>query len=148
MTVKKKARKAVNQVTSLCDGYWEWFLSSEPAPYEVTGKYLFFSVDRELLIKIAKEELKEGGFHRAKTHMSDVVPPSGEYVLCLYYKDDSRKRELAAKYQHNPELKYRYWKSDEDTHAGKYSKEFLDRLSRDERKFFLRRNEHQTGGGS
>jgi hypothetical protein len=87
----------------------------------------------------AVEELETGGFHQAKTHMAGVTPPTGEYVLCLYYKDDSRKDELATKYRNRSELKYRYWKSDEDTLTGKYSKEFLDKLSPAERNLFQRK---------
>jgi hypothetical protein len=83
--------------------------------------------------------LETGGFHQAKTHMAGVTPPTGEYVLCLYYKDDSRKDELATKYRNRSELKYRYWKSDEDTLTGKYSKEFLDKLSPAERNLFQRK---------
>ncbi|MGH9937912.1 MAG: hypothetical protein ACREAM_16830 [Blastocatellia bacterium] len=136
--MNKKKHKLSDSVSSFCDGYWEWFERSETPPYEITGKYLFFSVDRDLLIETAVEELENGGFHQAKTHMADMTPPTGEYVLCLYYKDDSRKDELAAKYRNRSELKYRYWKGDEDTLAGKYSKEFLDKLSPAERNPFQR----------
>jgi hypothetical protein len=94
-------------VESRCDGYWEWFERREPPPYEITGKYLFFSVTRDMLVNIALEELRTGVFHAAKTHMANVEPPSGEYVLCLYYKDDSLKHKLAAKYRGRPGLKYR-----------------------------------------
>ncbi|MHA1338363.1 MAG: hypothetical protein ACTSRZ_00495 [Promethearchaeota archaeon] len=54
--------------------------------------------------------------------------------LCLYYKDDSHKYELAKKYRNNKNVKYRYWKSNEDTLKGKYSKQFLEQLSPKERK--------------
>lgn len=124
------------QIESRCDVYWEWFERPEPPPYEITGKYLFFSAARDTLVKIALEELRTGVFHTAKTHMATVEPPSGEYVLCLYYKDDSLKHKLAAKYRGRPGLKYRYWKSDADTIRGAYSREFLDSLSPEERKRF------------
>jgi len=42
-------------------------------------------------------------------------------------EDDSRKNELAKKYQEKNGIHYRYWKSDEDTRKGKYSKEFLEK---------------------
>jgi len=55
-----------------------------------------------------------------------------DYVLCLYYSDDSRRGELATRvktdYSTFP-VKYRYWKSDDDTRAGRYSEQFLSRLS-------------------
>jgi len=109
------------------DGYWEHYLAAENPPYEIRGKYLFFSEDRERLVRIAIEELTNGGFHLAKTHLPGRNL-NAEYVLCLYYSDDSRKHELAAKYKTQPGLKYRYWKSDAATHAGSYSEEFLDQL--------------------
>ena len=120
------------------DGYWEWFNRSDilTPPYPITGKYLFFSTNRELLIEIATDELENGGFHHAKTSMKRVTPLSGEYVLCIYYKDDSLKHELAEKYRGRSELKYRYWKSDSATLAGKYSKQFLDELSTNDKKIF------------
>ncbi|MER3456775.1 MAG: hypothetical protein C4303_05190 [candidate division GAL15 bacterium] len=105
-------------VKSRCDGYWEWFERVGPPAYEITGKYLFFCRDRELLVRVGLEELRNGGFHLARTHMAGVQPPSAEYVLCLYYRDDSRKKELEAKYRGRPGLKHR--------------KEFPDRLSPEE----------------
>jgi hypothetical protein len=104
---------------------------------------LFFSLNRDLLIEIAINELENGGFHHAKTHMAGVTPPSGEYVLCLYYKDDSRKHELAEKYRDSSELKYRYWKSEIETLAGKYSKQFLEDLSSKDQKIFQGKREKQ-----
>ena len=135
---KKKAEILSENVIGSCDGYWEWFERSDitVVPYRITGKYLFFSRNRELLVEIAVSELENGGFHQAKTHMAEITPPSDEYVLCLYYKDDSRKHELAKKYQNRIELKYRYWKSDDDTLAGKYSKEFIERLTPTDKKVF------------
>ena len=142
---KKKTKVLSTNVISSCDGYWEWFDRSDmpTVPYEITGKYLFFSLNRELLIEIAINELENGGFHHAKTHMEGVTHPSGEYVLCLYYKDDSRKHELAEKYRDRSELKYRYWKSEIETLAGKYSKQFLDELSSNDQKIFQGKLEKQ-----
>jgi len=99
MSKDKKTEVLSTNVISNCDGYWEWLDRSNipTSLYEITGKYLFFSPNRELLIDIAIEELENGGFHHAKTNMVGVEPPSGEYVLCLYYKDNSRSHELAAK---------------------------------------------------
>lgn len=99
---KKKipvGKKTVSsKIINYADGYWEWFMRVDEPPYEIAGKYLLFSNNRELLAAIALEELETGSFHRSKTHMENIKPPSGEYVLCLYYKDDSRKLELADKY--------------------------------------------------
>ena len=142
---KKKTKVLSTNVISSCDGYWEWFDRSDipTPPYVITGKYLFFSLNRDLLIEIAINELENGGFHHAKTHMAGVTPPSGEYVLCLYYKDASRKHELAEKYRDRSELKYRYWKSEIETLAGKYSKQFLEDLSSKDQKIFQGKREKQ-----
>ena len=119
-----------DEVKTHSDGYWETFYSSEKPDYEIKGKYLLFSMDREKLVRIAEQEIKNGPFHQAKTQMpglNDSLPGTGEeYVLCLYYKDDSRKHELADKYQSQDGVRYRYWKSDEATRKGKYSEEFLE----------------------
>jgi len=83
------------------------------------GKYLFFSSDRDKLLNIAKYEISIHGFDIAKV---SVNPNSNEYVLCLYWMNNERKFELATRYK-NSDVKYRYWKSNADTRAGKYSKE-------------------------
>lgn len=126
-------------VTRISDGYWEHFRAPLPPPYRITGKYLFIAADRDLLVGIALEELSTGSFHHAKTHLAEVVPPSGEYVLCLYYADDSRKIELKQKYGRRPGLKYRFWKSNAATRARQYSEEFLSTLDPDERQAFLKK---------
>jgi len=59
-----------------------------------------------------------------------------DYVLCLYYKDDSRKIELKKKYMMMTGVRYRFWKSDEDTLKGKYSKKFLNQLSEKDKEHF------------
>ena len=119
-------------VQRFCRGDWEWFLTTEDPPYEVTGKYLFFSTDRDLLIRIAIEELASGQFHQAKIPVVGMNV-SEEYVLCLYYLDDSKKRALAAKYRDQEGLAYRYWKSDATTLSGAYSEQFLSKLKRPSR---------------
>lgn len=118
------------------DGYWIWVRSSDKPDYKIIGKYLFFSEDREKLLEIAKNEMLNHGFHRAKVN-SRLLGKSTEYVLCLYYKNDSRKYELAERQKvEYPDVKYRYWKSDEATLKGEYSKEFLSKLSEDQRNNF------------
>ena len=111
------------------DSHWEWFSSTEVPPYEIAGKYLFFSGDRELLVNIAIQELQSGQFHLAK------IPIVGqnvadEYVLCLYYGDESRHHDLAAKYRAEANLRYRCWKTNEATRRGEYSDRFRQSLGR------------------
>src|SRR5437016_813213 len=93
-------------------------LPIDPPPYTITGKYLFFSPNRKGLVTIALGEIGSGTFHLAKTQMRGEQKKYGEdYVLCLYYRDDSRKRELADRYRHREDVRYRYWKSDEATRS-------------------------------
>ena len=99
--------------------HWEYVTAKEYSITEITGKYLFFSEDRELLLKIARTEIRENGFKVAKVSRKAAKT---DHVLCLYWVDNSRKRELAGRYRHREEeVRYRYWKSDADTRAGIYS---------------------------
>lgn len=132
-----KSIKVSKSVLSFTDGHWEWFMHKDKPCYEIVGKYLFFCEDREILKKIAIEEIENNKFHHAKINMEGKKRGT-DYVLCLYYKDDSRKIELAEKYKGIPELKYRHWKSDEDTLKGNYSDEFLNKLSPKERRQWTR----------
>ncbi|RLI39472.1 hypothetical protein DRO69_14250, partial [Candidatus Bathyarchaeota archaeon] len=97
----------------------------------------FFSADKDKLIEIANNEIEKHGFHRAKVNMS-LLKGQIEHVLCLYYKDDSRKHELAERNKREYGVKYRYWKSDEATLKGQYSKEFLEKLSKSDRRYFAK----------
>jgi len=117
------------------DGYWIWLSSENEPDYEITGKYLFFDPNRQKLLSIAHKEISEHGFHRAKVN-ENLLEGRTEYVLCLYYKDDSRKHELTQRNKEQYGVKYRYWKSDEATLRGEYSKEFLESLNESNRRFF------------
>ena len=87
-------------------------------------------------MEIAKNEILNNGFHVAKVN-SGLLGSNTEYVLCLYYQDDSRKYELAERHSEQySDTKYRYWKSDEDTIKGKYSKEFLYKLDGADKQHF------------
>jgi len=129
------------KVATINAGDWRYFMSEKYLKlfYEqlkegseslddfgITGKYLFFHKNPKILAKVAKEEIIHNKFDVAKIN-NKLLGTSTEYVLCLYYTDDSRKNELAKKYQEKNDIHYRYWKSDEDTRKGKYSKEFLER---------------------
>lgn len=116
---------------------WLWLLSEEKPNYKITGKYLFFNENKEKLIDIASNEIEKQGFHRAKVNMS-LLEGQTEHVLCLYYKDDSRKHELAKRNKEEYGVKYRYWKSDLATLKGQYSKEFLEKLSESNKEYFTK----------
>ena len=117
------------------NGYWIWLLSEEKPNYDISGKYLFFCEDKDKLIEIADNEIENHEFHKAKVN-EKLLEGQSEYVLCLYYKDDSRKYELAERNKQEYNIKYRYWKNDESTLKGQYSQEFLEKLSEDKRKYF------------
>ena len=132
MTQKVATINADDWKYFMSEKYLKWFYeqqkegSKSSDDFEITGKYLFFHKNPEILTKVAKEEIVDNDFDVAKIN-NELLGTSTEYVLCLYYKDDSRKNELAKKYQEKNGIHYRYWKSDEDTRRGKYSKEFLER---------------------
>lgn len=96
---------------------------------------MFFCDDKNKLIEIATNEIENHGFHHAKVN-ENLLEGQTEHVLCLYYKDDSRKNEIAERNKQEYGVKYRYWKSDLDTLKGKYSKEFLEKLSKSDKKYF------------
>ncbi len=117
-------------------GYWLFIISEKKPNYIITGKYLFFSENKERLIEIAKNEILEHDFHVAKINNS-LLGSKTDHVLCLYYSDDSRKFELAERHREKHlDLHYRYWKSDEDTRKGKYSEEFLSKLDKVDKEYF------------
>jgi len=117
------------------DGYWIWLFSEDRPVYEITGKYLFFCEDKNKLVEIARNEIENHEFHEAKVN-ENLLEGQTEHVLCLYYKDDSRKHELADRNKEEYGVKYRYWKSDEATLKGQYSKEFLNKLTKSDRGYF------------
>jgi len=123
--------------------YWIWLMSDEKPNYEITGKYLFFSPDKDKLIDVATNEIEKHGFHRAKVNMN-LLKGQTEHVLCLYYENDSRKNELAERNKKEYGVKYRYWKSDEATLRGEYSREFLEKLSESDRRYFTKPKRKKT----
>lgn len=152
--VNEKGVTLVNKVLMHYEDGWHHLISIEmvekirkkdyEAYKEITGKYLLFSPDLLGLIKIATQEILEHNFHVAKIS-SRLLPNSTEYVLCLYYKDDSRKHELANRCKTDyPDVKYRYWKSDESTRRRRYSEEFLSKLDPETRKSFVEGNADRT----
>lgn len=116
------------------DGFWLWIEGEKPN-YSINGKYLFFDEDKGKLIRIAVNEIENHGFHMAKVNMK-LLGSLTEHVLCLYFKDDSRKYELAQRNKMTYGVKYRFWKSDEATSQGQYSKEFLNKLPEPLKRYF------------
>lgn len=134
MTVEPKdLRRVSKKVNKMTGEYWHYYLKTTDASPNITGKYLFFADDPKELEKIAIDEIENQGFHHAKIN-TDENKRGQDYVLCIYYADDSRKNELADRYRNKPGIRYRYWKTDKDTLDGKYSEEFLSKMSPKERK--------------
>jgi hypothetical protein len=53
--------KVGTNVATSSNAYWQWFFRIQP-DYEIKGKYLFFSTDRDKLVKIAIQELENNCF--------------------------------------------------------------------------------------
>jgi len=83
-----------------------------------SGKYLFFSDDKNELIDLAKEILKK--FNLFVSKVSKECRKG--FVLCIYDFKSRYKNDLN-KYS-NSSIRYRFWKSNKDTINNKYSKEY------------------------
>jgi hypothetical protein len=94
---------------------------SSSAHGHLDGKYLFFCEEIEPLKRLLEYEIKNHGFCVGKV----IEYPRGkDYVACLYWTGDDRKYELAERYRDSINIKYRYYKKNSDTLAGKYSEQF------------------------
>ncbi|MFA5790730.1 MAG: hypothetical protein WC976_06690 [Caldisericia bacterium] len=87
----------------------------------VIGKYLWFSSNKKALMSMAEDILVKYGLLYAKVPQSDIAR-NNSFVLCIYDIGPKLKHELA-KYSDDVIL-YRYWKSEADTNAKKYSSSF------------------------
>lgn len=83
--------------------YFEIFKRAERRPYLYTGRYLFYSRDRELLKRIAIEEMENNKFHMG---WIDNFNDSSERKLILFYKDKSKDEQLRKKYQGRKDVTY------------------------------------------
>ena len=105
------------------DGKWEW-IERDKVPHihkSPSGKYIFFSSSRELLSKIAKEEIESLNFYTSSI-IRDPNPKTGEYVLYLYDQDGQKEAELALRYGGKQGIRYVGWKGDACTVDDLYKK--------------------------
>ena len=106
---------------------WFWVKNddSNQNRNEITGKYLFFSDNKNELIELAENILEKYSLLVAKTPSSDIPNNSNGFgfVLCVYDTENRYCNELK-KLETNT-ISFRYWKSDNATRAGKYSKQFV-----------------------
>jgi|TARA_R110000851_G_scaffold85152_3_gene185334 hypothetical protein len=105
---------------------WFWIKNNESTQNrnDITGKYLFFSDDKNELIDLAKIILEKHSLLTAKTQSGDI--PNDRvgfgFVLCVYDIENRYCNEL--KNLEAGGVSFRYWKSDNATRVGKYSKKF------------------------
>jgi len=64
-----EVREVYQEMKVKFDGYWIWLLSEEKPSYSITGKYAFFSEDKDKLIRTATNEIENHGYHKAKMNM-------------------------------------------------------------------------------
>lgn len=105
------------------------------------GKYQFFSDNKETLIKIAKEIIIKYKLFNAKVPLSNTPRKTDKgfgFGLFIYDSKPRLKTELKT-YADEKNIKYRYWKGDENTLKGNYSEQFLSKMSPEERKKWTRR---------
>ena len=106
------------------EGYWIYLRNPDVEEKGVTGKYLFFSQDRELLLRLGITLLETYKLPAAK--MPNKENQTGkDCVLCVY--DYTPRYKGLFKLYDTPEIKYRYWKSDEQTNK-EYSQRLVDRM--------------------
>lgn len=105
---------------------WFWIQNNDSKQNrnKIKGKYLFFADDKEQLIMLAKTILKKYELLIAKTPSSNTPNNSTGFgfVLCVYDTENRYCNEL--KNLETNSISFRYWKSDNATRAGKYSKQF------------------------
>jgi|TARA_B100002003_G_C14135459_1_gene546048 protein-arginine kinase activator protein McsA len=97
-----------NNIISLKFSRWEWFEKQEIRTYQLKGKYVFFSTDRDQLVSIVLDELNNNNFHCGKIPLEGMN--DGDYALCLYYENHYRNKELTKKYEGIENLRYIGWK--------------------------------------
>lgn len=113
------------EITTYNDSCWIRFYNKSVYMPNILGKYLFFSDNKNELIKLANELLVKYNLYTAKVPSSNIPNKSKGFgfVLCLYDKDDLLKQEL--KRFESETISYRFFKSDNDTRANKYSTQYL-----------------------
>ncbi len=83
----------------------------------VSGKYLFFSTDRDRLIALAKTILQEYGLSESKVSFGNGLKGQ-DLVLCIYDYKNRFANDLRKYADEDNDMKYRYWKSNKDTILG------------------------------
>lgn len=108
---------------------WKYYQNenSDIAFGDIKGKYLFFWSDKEYLISLGKRIMEEFSLPMMKVPKGDEPndSPGFEFVLCVYDISDRYKHDIISYLmENNIPVKYRYYKSNEDTIRKNYSKQF------------------------
>jgi len=77
--------KISQRVIRIFDGYWIWLRIEDKLTKIISGKYLFFSENKEKLLEIATNEIEKHEFQMAKVN-DKLLKGQTDYVLCLYYR--------------------------------------------------------------
>ena len=119
-------------VTRTTSGNWVRYLqnvdiqhdaSSDGARIKQPGKYLFFAPGGvSALETIVLKEFETNRFGHAK--VPTKLGKREDWVLCLYSGDDRYYEELRDQHDSPPDVKFRGFKTNEDTGKGNYSERF------------------------
>ena len=90
---------------------WECIENREDSDVLFNGKYLFFSYDRGLLKRIARQEISQHGFTCAKVRINPEKIKN-EYALHIYHSDNNREAELTVRYAKKKNVRYIGWIGD------------------------------------
>lgn len=103
---------------------WLYLINGNSRNKDITGKYLFFSDNKQELIELGKLLLEEFDLFTAKVPTSDTPNNSKGFgfVLCVYAKDSTL---FKMKKYSTETISYRGFKSNWKTQQGIYSTEYL-----------------------
>ncbi len=103
---------------------WIYIINRNAFNMDISGKYMFFSDNKEELIELGKKLLIEYDLFAAKIPNTDIPNknPGFGFVLCVYAKDDTL---YSMKHYSTETISYRGFKSNYKTQQGIYSQEFL-----------------------
>lgn len=103
---------------------WLYYHNRSVEKPPIAGKYLFFSDDKQALIKTGLEIMALEGLPQMKVPATDTPnsSPGFGFVLCIYAESDALRYKL--KQYATEQIAYRYWKAEALTSAAVYSPQF------------------------
>ena len=88
-------------------GYHTFKLEATPAN-KATGKYIFFCKYKDILVDIAKDQLYNNGFFKAKIK---YFPDEKIHFMMIFYHNSSRLSEFNLRFANDHYVKFRGWKT-------------------------------------